>query len=866
MKSSQELKITLTLLLITVLYGSTFAGMAIGWSNGGYSADPANPDYGTHDWIAQHALDWLPLEEKQYILNNLASYLYGTELPDNGGTPDGIGDTAKHHIYYNSTEFMTDDAAAIRAATEYNNALNYLSTSDLQKAAKTAGIMSHYIADMAVFGHVMGIGTEWRDEEHHSDYETYLNARTSNYADEFSSFLSFDGSLVTLSAYDAAKNLAYDTTFDVDGDFTSVWMDQNYNWSNPTFRNRAGESLNLAVNYLADVLHTLYVDASSPQPSPWGDWNHYHNYTEIVNTLLYLNRTYPHIVDVFSIGKSWQNRDIYAIRLTHETDQRVKPEVFFVGYHHAREPISAELPLHFAVEAATNYGTNETITQLLDYSEIYIVPALNVDALEIMADNEWQRKNLHPVDEDGDSLFDEDPPDDADGDGYVEYLYFDNGTYYKFVRWEGIDDDGDGSLNEDWAGGVDPNRNYGFQWNAAVQSGSPYPQAEDYRGSAPFSEPETQAIRDLVLQHNFKYAVSFHSGTEYIGFPWGYSLNPTPDDAVFREIAYSLSTLVNAAYGPNSGLYTLSGSWDDWMYGNRSIYALTCEIYGNSSAWQYELGPVPSSWWKKGVFDYFNPDPSDINGVIQRWLPVFNYVVNRAINEADVEAPVTTASYDGLWRNANFTIALASTDDFAGVAQTYYRMNEGATWTVSVDGQPFITTEGGNNKLEYWSVDKLGKEETPHKILTGIKLDRTAPVIGAASQTPSADVLPDQAVKVSVSVTDTTSGVKNATLLYTVNDGATWSLLPMTYNASASSYEGEIPPQPAGTSVKYWIRAYDNAANQAVHDNSDAYIVYLVVPEFASTTMLLLIVTLMLLTSVLLRSLLGDKTESLRDR
>jgi len=63
------------------------------WSNGGYSANSANPDYGTHDWIAQHALDWLPLEEKQFILDNLATYLYGTELPDNGNAPDGIGDT-----------------------------------------------------------------------------------------------------------------------------------------------------------------------------------------------------------------------------------------------------------------------------------------------------------------------------------------------------------------------------------------------------------------------------------------------------------------------------------------------------------------------------------------------------------------------------------------------------------------------------------------------------------------------------------------------------------------------------------------------------------------------------------------------------
>ena len=141
--------------------------------------------------------------------------------------------------------------------------MNLLKAKDYAKAAKNAGIMSHYIVDIAVFGHVMGSGTDWGTEVHHSDYENYVNGRTSSYSAEFNSYLSFDGSLTTISAYDAAKNLAYDTTFDIDEDLTCVWMDQNYNWNNPTFKNRAGESLNLAVNYLADVLHTLAVESTT---------------------------------------------------------------------------------------------------------------------------------------------------------------------------------------------------------------------------------------------------------------------------------------------------------------------------------------------------------------------------------------------------------------------------------------------------------------------------------------------------------------------------------------------------------------------------------------------------------------------------
>ena len=262
MKISSRNHVTFFFLLLLVL-SATVTSKVSAWSNGGYSSDPSNPDYGTHDWIAQHVLDWLPDAEKQYITDNLATYLYGTELPDNAGAEDGIGDTFNHHNYYSSGGVMTDDAAAVRASEVYGETLTFLVAGDLANAAKHAGIMIHYIADVAVFGHVMGSGTDWGAEEHHSDYETYVNQRTSSYDVDFNSYLSFDGSLTNISAYDAAKDLAYDTTFDVDGDLTCVWMDQNYDWSNPTFRDRCGESLNLAVNYIADVLHTLYVEATT---------------------------------------------------------------------------------------------------------------------------------------------------------------------------------------------------------------------------------------------------------------------------------------------------------------------------------------------------------------------------------------------------------------------------------------------------------------------------------------------------------------------------------------------------------------------------------------------------------------------------
>ena len=268
----KPLLLLFNVLTTTIMVASCFV-TTDAWSNGGYSTDPTQPVYGTHDWIAQHALDWLPTNEKQYLTDNLAAYLYGTELPDNSNpsAPGHIGDTSNHHFYFRSTGVLQEDAAAVRASEEYQNALSRLNAGNLSGAATTAGIMGHYIADVAVFAHVMGANTDWGAEtgNNHANYESYVETRTDTYSDTYNSYLLFDGVLSTISAYDAAKNLAYDTTFDHGGIYTCVWMNNNYDTSNPDspYWVRAGESLNLAVNAVADVLHTLYI-SSNGQPTP----------------------------------------------------------------------------------------------------------------------------------------------------------------------------------------------------------------------------------------------------------------------------------------------------------------------------------------------------------------------------------------------------------------------------------------------------------------------------------------------------------------------------------------------------------------------------------------------------------------------
>jgi len=325
---------------------------------------------------------------------------------------------------------------------------------------------------------------------------------------------------------------------------------------------------------------------------------------------------------------------------------------------------------------------------MLNYSEIYIVPALNADGFDALERNDWQRKNARPTDEDGDGLFDEDPPDDEDGDGYVEDLFYWDGYSGYFIRWEGLDDDGDGQYNEDWIGGVDLNRNYNYQW----QGGSSNPQSEIYKGTAPFSEPETQAIRNLALEHNFTYAISFHSGAELILYPWGYTHASPPDETELRGIAHDLSTITGGTtYEQSSDLYISYGLWDDWMYGNRSTFAFTCEIYQNDSAWQYESGPEPNTWWEKGILQAFNPDPDDIETVIQRWLPVFAYTTNRAITEAyDIATndAISSKTVVGQGYSLNINVTVANQGDYTETFNVilYANATSIATQTITLTG------------------------------------------------------------------------------------------------------------------------------------------------------------------------------------
>jgi hypothetical protein len=223
MKGTSAMKRILSLSLIAILLSTNAAA----WKNESYTSNISSPGFGTHDWIANKSLSMVPVNETQYIHANLNYYYYGTELPDNANPlfGDGYGDTTMHHVYYDAAGTCTDSSSATRAQAMYDLALAELKAGNYQSASKYAGAMTHYISDLAVFGHVMGATTTpWGAEIHHDDYENYAQGLHSTVG----SYIVFDGTLTVRTASSATLTLAHDTTFDdTGGGNTCVWMDAN---------------------------------------------------------------------------------------------------------------------------------------------------------------------------------------------------------------------------------------------------------------------------------------------------------------------------------------------------------------------------------------------------------------------------------------------------------------------------------------------------------------------------------------------------------------------------------------------------------------------------------------------------------------
>lgn len=271
----------------------------------------------------------------------------------------------------------------------------------------------------------------------------------------------------------------------------------------------------------------LYAAPESPLMKP--DLGAYHTYDEAAAEMASYAALYPSIAALDTIGLSVEGRPVLAMKISDNVAvEEGEPEVLVVGCHHARELMSVEIPLYLMRRLLDGYGLDPVLTALVNERQIWIVPVLNPDGLVYVQDNSggqsdtWWRKNRR--------------------------------------------DNGDGTF------GVDLNRNYAFEWGYDDVGSSPTTGSDVYRGTGPFSEPETAALRDLMTTHAFRITASFHSYGQLFLWPWGYQPADTPDQTLFQAFGDSVSVQNGYLAGnPASGaIYLTNGEMNDWVYGETS--------------------------------------------------------------------------------------------------------------------------------------------------------------------------------------------------------------------------------------------------------------------------------------------------------
>jgi PKD repeat protein len=217
-------------------------------------------------------------------------------------------------------------------------------------------------------------------------------------------------------------------------------------------------------------------------------------------------------------------------------------------------------------------------------------------------------------------------------------------------------------------------------------------------------------------------------------------------------------------------------------------------------------------------------------------------ILSLAFPHRDVTPPVANAGPDqSVDEDVQVQFDGSGSTDNIGIRSYVWTFVDGTPKTLSGIAPTYTFLNPGNYTVMLKVSDAAGNWATDMVALT-IR-DITPPIIGTVSQSPSVDVDEGQLVKISANITDVGTGVKNATLIYSNDNGSSWKTpLPMIYNSTTSSYETTILGHISGTLVKYKITAYDNAGNLMTENNAGQYYSYQVIPELPTTYLILLFI------------------------
>jgi hypothetical protein len=336
-------------------------------------------------------------------------------------------------------------------------------------------------------------------------------------------------------------------------------------------------------------------------------FDRYYTYDEVNEALKALNTAYPSLTKLEVVGKSEEGREIYALTINNPKtgDELSKPGVYVDGNIHGNEIQAGEVCLYYANMLLTKYGGNDKITKQVDRNAHYIIPVVNVDGrfhfFEGAHTPSSSRSIRIPRDDDKDGLFDEDAPDDLDGDGNITQMRIKdpNGQYkadpkdprilvsiepgekgeYTLLGSEGIDNDGDGRLNEDAEGYLDPNRNFGNNWMPNyVQNGA---------GNFPFEGVGLKAVNEFIQKKsNIIVSFSFHNnGGMWLRVPSEKSIRVDPSDIAAYDVIgkNAIKITPGYVYMPAYDLYPTYGDTDAQFFYNFGIFSFVGELFQRES-------------------------------------------------------------------------------------------------------------------------------------------------------------------------------------------------------------------------------------------------------------------------------------------
>lgn len=278
----------------------------------------------------------------------------------------------------------------------------------------------------------------------------------------------------------------------------------------------------------------------------------YHDFAEMTAEIQQAAADHPTIfaLSSISIGTSYEGRTIWLGKISDNVGvDENEPEVLLTHHQHAREHLTVEQALYTLKILTDEYGTTQQITDLVNGREIWIVFDMNPDGGEYDiatgAYRSW-RKNRQP----------------NSGSSYV---------------------------------GTDLNRNWNYRWGCCGGS-SGSTSSDTYRGPSAFSAPETNKVRNFVDsrvvggKQQITVAIDFHSYSELILWPYGYTYTDVPSDMTQDDhdvhVALAQTMAASNGYTPEqaSDLYITDGTIDDWLYGVHKIINYTFEMYPATSA------------------------------------------------------------------------------------------------------------------------------------------------------------------------------------------------------------------------------------------------------------------------------------------